>query len=121
MGQTMPALRKRIERDVTPIEYRSAVGLLAWTLSLLIALPLAGQDSTAQKSAAQKPAAADPDDQISRGVVIGHDGQPAANVDVWLTRVDWWVVGVEVLDNTRTDAGGRFQVKIPGRWFQAPV
>ncbi|HEY2252508.1 MAG TPA: carboxypeptidase-like regulatory domain-containing protein [Planctomycetaceae bacterium] len=109
----MPALQGRIGHEAPLLELRFLGWLAGWIMSVLCTLPLAAQDTHA--------AAADPDDQVSRGVVIGHDGQPVANVEVWLTRTDWWAVGVEVLDNTRTDGAGRFRVKVPGRWFQAPV
>jgi hypothetical protein len=65
-------------------------------------------------------AAADPDDQVSKGIVLGADGRPAANVEVWLTTTGWSIASAEVLDSVRTDTAGRFKVTIPGRWFQVP-
>ncbi len=113
--QAMLALRKRLQRVFEWRGRKSLARRLGWALSLFVILPLVGQNADAEELTRT---ATDPDDQISSGIVLGHDGKPAANVEVWLTKRDWRISSGEEHDSTRTNGAGRFQVKIPGRWFQ---
>jgi uncharacterized GH25 family protein len=50
------------------------------------------------------------------GVVVDAAGKPAAGAEVWLIGDSPWGK-VDVYERATTDAGGRFRVTIPGRWF----
>jgi hypothetical protein len=102
----MPVLPRPVRRVFLRSDNRSGPWLSGLTLSLVVALALAARGAGAE---------ADPDDQVATGVVIGADGQPAANVEVWLTTTGMSSASADVLDNVRTDAAGRFTVTIRGR------
>jgi RNA polymerase sigma factor (sigma-70 family) len=87
----------------------------------------ASKDNEQPKPEEQKPPADGPqrgsdmaqrDQRRVTGVVVDAAGKPVAGADVWLTTHGISGGGAEVFTRTRSDSQGRFQVTIPGRWFQ---
>ena len=95
----MPALPRPVQRVFVRSGDRSGPWLPGLTLSLVVALALAAEDAAG---------AADPDDHVSSGIVLGADGRPTANVEVWLTTTGLSSASPDVLDNVRTDGAGRW-------------